>query len=87
MRLVAGAWSTGQCWGGAGGFYAKYAAVQGSDQLIPVDVFIPWGPPRPEAILSAVMKLQERIDSEPVPKRGMGARRESVDDFTEEPPR
>ena len=55
----------------SGGFYDNYAVMQGIDQIIPVDVFIPGCPPRPEAILDAIMKMQKRIDNEPAPKRGV----------------
>lgn len=60
----------------SGGFYDNYATVQGIEQVIPVDVFIPGCPPRPDAILDAILKMQKRIDREPVPKRGVERRHE-----------
>jgi NADH-quinone oxidoreductase subunit B len=55
--------SMGAC-ASTGGMFNNYALVQGVDKVVPVDIYLPGCPPRPEGLLDAVIKLQKKIAGE-----------------------
>ena len=55
--------SMGACASG-GGIFDTYALIQGVDNFIPIDVYVPGCPPRPESLIDAVIKIQEIVSKE-----------------------
>jgi NADH-quinone oxidoreductase subunit B len=61
--------SMGVC-ASSGGMFNNYAIVQGVDHIVPVDMYLPGCPPRPEMLIDSILKLREKIMAEPLGPRG-----------------
>jgi NADH-quinone oxidoreductase subunit B len=57
--------SMGVC-ASSGGMFNNYAIVQGVDHIIPVDIYLPGCPPRPEMLINAILALHDQIQNEPL---------------------
>ena len=69
--------SMGVC-ASSGGMFNNYAIVQGVDHIVPVDMYLPGCPPRPEMLLDAILKLHDKIMDEPL---GVNSRRREEPDY------
>jgi NADH-quinone oxidoreductase subunit B len=65
--------SMGAC-ASTGGVFDTYAVVQGVDQYLPVDVYVPGCPPRPEMLIEGIMAIQRIIDQDQIPRDPSGKR-------------
>jgi NADH-quinone oxidoreductase subunit B len=64
----------------SGGMFNNYAIVQGVDHIVPVDIYLPGCPPRPEMLMDAILKLHDKIMEEPL---GANAKRRLAPDYQE----